>query len=111
MARWREARLQVACCARATRPTSGRFAHPGEPATVATAALILGGPTLYVVGHILFKWALWRHVLRSRLLAVAALVALVPVAAASSALALMSAATAVLVALVLWDLRAEYGPS
>jgi low temperature requirement protein LtrA len=34
-------------------------------------------------------------------------VALVPVAAVSSALALMAAATAVLVALVLWDLRAE----
>ncbi len=83
------------------------IAHPGEPATVATAALILGGPTLYLVGHILFKWALWRHVLRSRLLALAALVALVPVAAVSSALALMAAATTVLVALVLWDLRAE----
>jgi low temperature requirement protein LtrA len=83
------------------------IAHPGDPATVATAALILGGPTLYLVGHILFKWALWRHVLRSRLLAVAALVALVPVATVSSALVLMAAATAVLVALVLWDLRAE----
>jgi low temperature requirement protein LtrA len=83
------------------------IAHAGEPATVATAALILGGPALYLVGHILFKWALWRHVLRSRLVAVVALVALVPVATVSSALVLMAAATAILVAMVMWDLRAE----
>jgi low temperature requirement protein LtrA len=83
------------------------IAHPTDEPTVATTALILGGPALYLVGNALFKRALWDHLPRSRLIAICALVALVPVAVVSSALVLLVAATLVLVAVALWDARAE----
>ena len=67
-----------------------------------------GGPALYLAGNALFKRALWDYLPRSRLVAICALVALVPVAAFSSALALLAAATLVLVAGALWDARAEW---
>ncbi len=54
--------------------------HPTDPATLGTALLILGGPALFLIGHALFKQALWRRVAISRLVAAAVLVALVPLA-------------------------------
>ena len=81
------------------------IAHPLEPITPAMMALILGGPALYLVGNALFTWALSGLVPWSRLVAIAALLALMPLAAGASALTLLIAATLVLVALVGWDLR------
>lgn len=83
------------------------IAHPAEEATVATTALILGGPALYLLGNVLFKWAVWHHLARQRLVAIGALIALIPLALVSSRLTLMIAAMLVLVGLALWDLRAE----
>jgi len=79
------------------------IAHPLDPATVETAALILGGPALYLAGNALFKWSLWEYVPWSRIGAIAALAALVPVALVSSALVLGACATAVVVALAVRD--------
>lgn len=88
------------------------IAHPGDAATFASASLILGGPVLFLVGNALFTWALWRRVPRSRLAAIAGLLGLAPVAGGLSTLRLAAAATAVLVALAVWDLRLEArGPS
>jgi low temperature requirement protein LtrA len=84
------------------------IAHPGDEVSMAEAALILGGPALYLVGHSLFKLAVWGHLSPSRASGVLALVALVPLAAMSSALVLTIAATAVLVGVVLWDLVIEH---
>ena len=81
------------------------IAYPMEPVTPAMMALILGGPALYLVGNALFTWALSGLVSWSRLVAIAALVALMPLAAGAAALNLLIAATLVLVALVGWDLR------
>jgi low temperature requirement protein LtrA len=86
------------------------IAHPADEATVATTSLILGGPVLYLVGNALFSWALWDYVPRSRLVAIGALAALAPVAVVASALGLMVAATLVLVALALWDVRTGWRP-
>ncbi len=83
------------------------IAHPVEEATVATTALILGGPALYLLGNVLFKWAVWNHLAMPRLVAIGALIALIPVAIVSSRLVLMIAATLVLVGLALRDFRAE----
>jgi hypothetical protein len=55
----------------------------------------------------MFKWALWDRLPRSRLVAICALAALVPLALVSSALALIVAAALVLVVVALWDMRAE----
>lgn len=79
------------------------MAHPNAPSTVTSTALILGGPALYLAGLSLFKWILWDIVPWTRLAAIAALVALVPLSAVTSALALSVAATLVLIALALWD--------
>jgi low temperature requirement protein LtrA len=83
------------------------IAHPSNGATVATTAVILGGPALYLAGNALFMGALWEHVPLSRLVAICALAALAPLALVSSVLVVSVAATLVVVALVLWDMRAE----
>jgi low temperature requirement protein LtrA len=79
------------------------IAHPLEPAKAESAALLLGGPALYLAGNALFKWSLWEYVPWSRLVALAALAALVPVALVASALVLAACATAVLAALAARD--------
>jgi low temperature requirement protein LtrA len=83
------------------------IAHPTDAATVTTTALILGGPALYLSGNTLFKWALWDRLPRSRLVALCALAALVPLAVVSSTLVLLVAATLVVISVSLWDMRAE----
>jgi low temperature requirement protein LtrA len=81
------------------------IAHPGAAVTTATAALILGGPLIYLAGTALYHRALAGGVPRSRLVAVAVLALLSPVAAVTSVLALSTLALAVIVGVVLADLR------
>ncbi len=83
------------------------IAHPGEGATVAPTALILGGPALSLLGHVLFKWVVWGHLARPRLVAIGAQIALLPVATVSSRLVLLIAVTLVLGGLAQRDVRAE----
>jgi hypothetical protein len=66
--------------------------HPTDPATLGAALLILGGPALFLLGHALFKQALWGHVATSRLVAASVLLALVPLAPMLSNLVLTVAA-------------------
>lgn len=86
------------------------LANPNDAATVTSAALILGGPILYLAGMTLFKRILWGIVPRSRLVAIGALAALVPLATAASALVLSLAAALVLLAIALSELRAGRRP-
>ena len=79
------------------------IAHPSDPVTATTAALVLGGPALFLAGHGLFKWSLWESVPWSRVIAIGVLAALIPAAAVSSALVLASSATLVVVALAVRD--------
>jgi low temperature requirement protein LtrA len=83
------------------------IAHPGRDVSTGEAALILGGPALYLVGHSLFKLAVWGHLSPSRAAGILALGVLVPLAAVASALLLIVAATCVLVGVVAWDLVIE----
>jgi low temperature requirement protein LtrA len=81
-------------------------AHPGEPGTLASITLTLGGTALFLAGHALFKWAVfgvlpWSH-------AVAALMALIPIGFAIPTLALSGAAGLIVVGLAVWDTLA-YG--
>lgn len=71
------------------------LAHPQDDVDAAGGALILGGPILFLAGHLLFKRAIWGTVPLYEVLAVLALVALVPAALVSSVLMLLGAATAV----------------
>jgi low temperature requirement protein LtrA len=77
--------------------------HPSEQVSAATAAVILGGPVLYLLGQAWFKWAVWQHVPSTRFVGLLALVALVPLAIVASALVLLTAVAIVLGALALRD--------
>ena len=77
------------------------IAHPTDDVTVETAALILGGPTLYLAGNALFKLAVWDHIPASRVAAFLGLAMLIPLALVSSTVVLLAAATLVVVAVVL----------
>jgi low temperature requirement protein LtrA len=83
------------------------IAHPGDEVTTGEAALILGGPALYLAGHSLFKLAVWGHLSPSRAAGILALGALIPLAAMASALVLITSATVVLIGVVVWDLAIE----
>src|SRR5918994_1439914 len=83
-------------------------AHPGEPGTLATITLTLGGTALFVAGQAFFKWAVFGVLPWSRAVAVAALMALIPVGFAMPTLALSGAAGLIVVGLAVWDALA-YG--
>jgi low temperature requirement protein LtrA len=78
-------------------------AHPGETGTLASITLILGGTVLFLAGHALFKWAVFGVLPWSRAVAVAALMALIPVGFAIPTLALSGAAGLIVVGLAVWD--------
>jgi low temperature requirement protein LtrA len=79
------------------------IAHPGGHTGAALTAVILSGPVLFLAGHALFKWAVFNRPSISRLLALLALAALVPVSLVAPPLALAVAATAIVVAVAVAD--------
>ncbi len=79
------------------------LAHPGVQGTLASVALTLGGTGLFVAGQALFKWAVSGLLPWSRVVALAALIALVPVGFAMPALALSGAAGLIVVGLAVWE--------
>ena len=82
---------------------------PGAVTTTATAAVILGGPALYIAGNALFKYALIGAVPRDRTIAFALLVALSALTESATRLELMVAATAVTAGLAIASARAPLG--
>jgi low temperature requirement protein LtrA len=78
-------------------------AHPGEHGTLASVALTLGGTMLFLAGHAWFKWAVFRVLSWPRVVAIAALIALVPVGFVVPALALGVAVVLIVAALAVWD--------
>ncbi|MGH3500037.1 MAG: low temperature requirement protein A [Nocardioidaceae bacterium] len=73
--------------------------HPRGDLSVATAAVTLAGPAIYLAGNILFNVLVTGHVPRSRLAGIAALGVLIPVAVVVSPLVLMLLATLVILTL------------
>lgn len=78
-------------------------AHPGERANAALVALTLGGTALFLAGHALFTWAIFGVLSWPRVVAIAALAALIPVGFAIPTLALSSIAGLIVVVLAVWD--------
>jgi low temperature requirement protein LtrA len=78
-------------------------AHPGVQGTLASVALTLGGTGLFAAGQALFKWAVLGVLPWSRVVVLAALIALVPVGFAMPTLALSGAAGLIVVALAVWE--------
>jgi low temperature requirement protein LtrA len=69
--------------------------HPIGQADVGTIATVLGGPALFLAGHALFKYTVFGVMSWSRLVAIALLIALVPVAFGLTPLVIGLAATVV----------------
>jgi low temperature requirement protein LtrA len=78
------------------------IAHPGGHGGAAVTATVLGGPALFLAGHVLFKRAVFRRLSVSRLVAIAALAALAPLGLAGPPL-LLTTATTVVLAAVAWS--------
>ncbi len=77
------------------------IAHPTGVTRTATAATILGGPGLYLLGNALFNWSLTGVPPTSRLAGVAVLAALSPLALVVSPAVLLTFATAVVLGLAI----------
>jgi low temperature requirement protein LtrA len=82
-------------------------AHPGEPGTLASITLTLGGTALFLAGQAFFKWAVFGVLPWSHAVAVAALMALIPAGFAIPTLALSGAAGLIVVGLAVWDTLAH----
>jgi low temperature requirement protein LtrA len=73
--------------------------HPTGSTTTAEAAVILGGPALYLVGNAIFNLALSSRLPWSRIIGIGALALLIPLALATGPLLLSIAATIVIMVL------------
>jgi low temperature requirement protein LtrA len=96
--------VMVAGIIAAAAADEATIAHPGEDVDAATAAIILGGPLVYLAGTALFNRALTGAMPRSRVVAVCVLALLAPVSAVASALVLSVLALSVIVAVAWADL-------
>lgn len=79
------------------------LAHPTGHTDVKTAAVLLGGPALYLAGNLLFKRASARYYPLSHLVGLGLLVLLIPVASLASPLAFSGCTTLVLVIVAIWE--------
>ncbi|MDJ0324713.1 low temperature requirement protein A [Cryobacterium sp. PH31-AA6] len=77
--------------------------HPDAAVSLATAITLVGGPVLYLVGLVLFRWIVARELLISHLAGVTALLVLFGLAFALSPLVLAAMTTGVLVGVATWE--------
>ena len=79
------------------------LAHPTGHTDAKTAAILLGGPALYLIGNIMFKRASAKHLPLSHLVGLGLLAALIPAATILNPLTLSAATAAVLVIVAAWE--------
>jgi low temperature requirement protein LtrA len=77
--------------------------HPDGHMDAKTAAVIIGGPGLYLIGNALFKRLSAPNMPLSHLVGLGLLVLLIPAAVVATPLALSAAATATLIIVVFWE--------
>ena len=77
--------------------------HPGDRNDIATAAVLIGGPALYLLGNALFKRLSAPNTPLSHLVGLAMLALLIPAAPVTTPLLLSSATTAVLIVVAAWE--------
>jgi len=80
--------------------------HPTDAVTIASAILIIGGPALFLAGSALYGWVIDGKTPTHRLAGLATLAILVPIAPLLSQLDLLIAATAIVLAVAVWDMLA-----
>ena len=79
------------------------IAHPTGSTDLPTAAVVLGGPALFLIGHALFKRAVFGLMSIPRVAAIVALALLVPVSLVVPPIVLAAAATLVVGSVAAWD--------
>jgi low temperature requirement protein LtrA len=79
------------------------LAHPAGHTNVETAAVLLGGPALYLLGNLLFKRATANRPALSHIVGLVLLALLIPAALVLQPLAFSAATTAVLVLVAVWE--------
>lgn len=79
------------------------LAHPGGHTDAGTTAVVVGGAASFLIGTWLFKWAIEGNMPVSPLVALAALAAIAIASTHLAPLAVMTAATLVLVASAVWE--------
>ena len=79
------------------------LAHPTGHTEAKTAAVLLGGPALYLIGNLAFKRASAKHFPLSHLVGLGLLALLVPAVGLLAPLALSLATTTVLVIVAFWE--------
>jgi low temperature requirement protein LtrA len=77
--------------------------HPVGHADPKVAAAVIGGPTLFLLGVLVFKLAVFKRWSRTRLVGLALLAALIPVASHVSPLVLSILSTLVLIVVGAWE--------
>jgi low temperature requirement protein LtrA len=77
--------------------------HPAGHTDTKTAAVILGGPALFLLGNLLFKWLSAPYAPLSHTVGLVLLALLAPVSPALTPLALSAAASAVLILVAIWE--------
>ena len=85
------------------------LAHPGDPGTPASVALILGGTGLFLAGHALYERAVFGVLPWSRVIAIVVLAVLVPAGFVLAANVLSGAAGLIVVGVAVWDALAYGG--
>ena len=87
--------------------------HPDGHTDLKTAAVVIGGPALYLFGNMLFKRLSAPHFPLSHMAGLGLLVLLAPAAAVVAPLALAAATTALLILTAVWEwlsLRPQHKP-
>jgi low temperature requirement protein LtrA len=79
------------------------ISNPTNNGGTANTLVLLGGPFLFLTGHFLFKWAIFRRLSVPRIVAVVVLAAMVPLGAVLSPLLLGILATLVVISVVIAD--------
>jgi low temperature requirement protein LtrA len=83
------------------------LAHPLGHSDAKTVITVLGSAALYLLGNLLFKWAITGRLRHAHLVAIGLLAALAPFGAQLAPLLLSALATAVLVGMAAWERRAS----
>ena len=81
------------------------LAHPTGHVDFKTAAAVIGGPTLYLIGNLMFKRTTANRPALSHIVGLILLAGLVPLAPLLQPLALAAAANLVLVMVAVWETR------
>jgi low temperature requirement protein LtrA len=79
--------------------------HVDDPLEIVPAFALLGGLALYLLAHVAFRWRNIHRLSTQRLVVAAVLLALLPAATALPALATVAIASAVLVVLIVYEVR------